>query len=180
MSAGEADIAVIEPAGAVNARAAVALEREVLQHFEKGKRSFVVDFAKVDLFTSAGIRVLVMLRQRLPAVGGQLVLAAMSPHVRMVFDVAGLTSQFAIVDTRAEAVVRAGVLPAPPRAVPEEEAAPTPDPAPVQSQSQAGGLRAALEAAGVRMPPAAPGRPGGPSPLTTALREALTGRRGTE
>jgi anti-anti-sigma factor len=95
---------IVEPSGAINARAATSFEREVLGHLESGARIFVIDFAEVELFTSAGIRVLVMLSQRLTARQGRLVLCGMSQHVQIVFDIVGLKSEFQIVGNRAEAL----------------------------------------------------------------------------
>ncbi len=103
------EVVIVEPAGAITSRAAGAFERDLLAHLNAGSRWFIVDFAQVELITSAAIRVLLMLDQRLPAVGGRLVLCAMSTHVEMVFEVAGLKPQFRIASSREDALAQVAV-----------------------------------------------------------------------
>ena len=63
----------------------------------------IVDFAAVELLTSAGIRVLVTITRRLTAIGGVLALCALNASVQRVLDVSGLSGQFKTAATRAEA-----------------------------------------------------------------------------
>jgi stage II sporulation protein AA (anti-sigma F factor antagonist) len=95
--------ATITPSGLIDTRASQEFEQHVVGLFNDGVRSVIVDLSKVDLITSAGIRVLVMMGQRLQRSGGGLVLCALSETVRGVFDVAGLLNQFPIAATRDEA-----------------------------------------------------------------------------
>jgi anti-anti-sigma factor len=96
-------VAVIEPAGVIDTRASIAFEKQVVELLAAGKRLFAIDFSKVDLITSAGIRVLVMLAQRLQG-NGAMVLFALGEQVRTVFDVAGLMRQFRVAASRQEAL----------------------------------------------------------------------------
>lgn len=102
-SAREGLVATVAPAGLIDTRASQEFERHVVGLFNEGARAVIVDLSKVDLITSAGIRVLVMMAQRLQRSGGGLVLCALSDTVRSVFDIAGLLSQFRITGTRDEA-----------------------------------------------------------------------------
>jgi stage II sporulation protein AA (anti-sigma F factor antagonist) len=95
--------ATIAPSGLIDTRAAQEFERHVVGLFSEGVRLVTVDLSKVDLITSAGIRVLVMMAQRLHRTGGGLVLCALSDTVRGVFDIAGLLAQFTIAATREDA-----------------------------------------------------------------------------
>jgi stage II sporulation protein AA (anti-sigma F factor antagonist) len=95
--------ATISPSGLIDTRASQEFERHVVGLFNEGVRLVTVDLSKVDLITSAGIRVLVMMAQRLQRTGGGLVLCALSAQVRGVFDIAGLLGQFRIAATRDEA-----------------------------------------------------------------------------
>ena len=95
--------ATVSPSGLIDTRASQEFERHVVGLFNEGARFVIVDLSKVDLITSAGIRVLVMMAQRLYRTGGGLVLCALSATVRGVFDVAGLLTQFRIAATREEA-----------------------------------------------------------------------------
>jgi anti-anti-sigma factor len=99
-------VAIVEPRGAITTKASVEFERDLLKRLADGSRLFVIDFSSVELITSAAIRVLLMLGQRLPPIGGSLVLCAMSAEVQTVFDVAGLKPQFRMASTRDDAVAQ--------------------------------------------------------------------------
>jgi anti-anti-sigma factor len=100
----DGDLVTAILAGAIDMRAAGDFEKAVLKAIEEGGRRVVIDFARVDLLTSAGIRVLVTLTRRLQGSGGAVVLCSLGPAVQRVFDISGLTKQFRIAATRAEAV----------------------------------------------------------------------------
>ncbi len=95
-------VAVVTPSGVIDTRGSVAFERALMEVLEGATRRIVIDLQKVDLITSAGIRVLVMTGKRLH--DGRLVLCGLSPQVKSVFDIAGLTSYFGITATVAEAL----------------------------------------------------------------------------
>lgn len=96
--------ATIAVVGTIDTRASSDFESEMLKAVQAGAKQVIVDFAKLDLVTSAGIRVLVMMAKRLKGSGGGLVLCSLSADVRRVFDISGLTSQFRIAATRADAM----------------------------------------------------------------------------
>jgi anti-sigma B factor antagonist len=109
---------VLEPTGAASARVWLDLERQALDRIAANARQFVVDLGQVQMINSAGLRLLMMLRQRLEATGGSLVLCELCESVRSVFDIAGLTPQFRIAPSRAEALgqlEKQPALPAAPR-----------------------------------------------------------------
>ena len=109
------DVVVITAVGMIDTRGSMRLEREINTHFEQSIRRFVVDLAGVELITSAGIRVLVMLVKRLAGAGG-LVLTGMNENVRAVFDIAGLLNQFTICAMPDEGVARLRAVAAAPAA----------------------------------------------------------------
>jgi anti-anti-sigma factor len=97
-------VAVVHPAAQVDGRAAFQFEQDILELLQDGTKFVVVDFAAVTLFASAGIRVLILMLHKLDARDGALVLCGLNQYVRNVLDVSGLTSQFTIVGTIAEAI----------------------------------------------------------------------------
>lgn len=99
------DVAVLEAAGMIDTRGSLQFEREISTHFDQGIRRFVIDLKRVELITSAGIRVLVMLAKRV-ANGGGLVLCGLNEHVTSVFEVAGLLQHFATTATAGEGIAR--------------------------------------------------------------------------
>lgn len=99
-------VAIIELDGLIDTRASQQFEKEAATLLDSNATGVVVDFAKVPLITSAGIRVLFMMGQRLERSGGGLVLCCLSERVRGVFEVARLLPQFQVTATRQEAVVQ--------------------------------------------------------------------------
>jgi len=102
------DLVTAVVSGAIDMRAASDFEKALVTSIEEGGRRVIVDFERVDLLTSAGIRVLVTLTRRLQGAGGALVLCALGPAVRRVFEISGLTTQFRIAASRADALAALG------------------------------------------------------------------------
>ncbi len=65
-------IAVVVPSGIIDARGALTFEADLLKVLEANTRRIVIDLQKVDLITSAGIRVLVKTVKHLGADGALL------------------------------------------------------------------------------------------------------------
>ena len=97
-------VAVVHPGAQVDGRSAFQFEQDILELLQDGTRFIVVDFSAVTLFASAGIRVLILMLHKLDARDGALVLCGLTQYVRNVLDVSGLTGQFTIVGTIADAV----------------------------------------------------------------------------
>lgn len=100
---------VVVLASTIDGRGAIEFDRKMAQQLESGTRLFAVDFSSVRLITSAGLRVLLMLRKRAGAEGG-LVLCGLSERIGTLFDIAGLTSQFQMTATRDEALAHLASL----------------------------------------------------------------------
>ena len=100
------DVAIIQPLGSVDTRGSFDFERKVKERLTGKSRLFAVDFEKVELLTSAGIRVLVMLAKRLEGVDGRLVLYSLNDLVQTVFDISGLTQHFVIEPSKETALAR--------------------------------------------------------------------------
>jgi anti-anti-sigma factor len=97
-------VTIVTPTGVIDTRTAQVFEATMVQAFGGGARLFAVDFGRVDLITSAGIRVLVMMAHRLRRGVGGLVLFGLSDRVRMVFEIGGLIQQFQFVGTEPQAI----------------------------------------------------------------------------
>jgi stage II sporulation protein AA (anti-sigma F factor antagonist) len=97
-------IIAIEPAGSIDARASREFEREALARLAAGTRHVIVDLSKVESMTSYGIRVLLLLSQRLQAVDGALVLCALNEQTQSEFEVSRLAQGFQFVPTQADAL----------------------------------------------------------------------------
>ena len=67
-------------------------EKVMSQLIAEGKTRFVVDFAKLDYISSAGLRVLLTTAKQLKPKGGAALFANVPGHVREVFAVTGFDS----------------------------------------------------------------------------------------
>jgi anti-sigma B factor antagonist len=97
-------IAIVEINGRIDNRTSIEFERVATDLLGDDVRAVVVDFTKVDMMTSAGIRVLFKMRKHLDSTGRLLALCALHDRVRRVLDIAGLLPQFSITVSRQEAL----------------------------------------------------------------------------
>jgi anti-anti-sigma factor len=97
------DITVVRVSATVDGLAALEFERTALAELDAGLRLFVIDLEKASIITSAGLRVLLILRKRLHAEGG-LVLCGVTARIRTLLDISGLSRHFAAVGSRDDAI----------------------------------------------------------------------------
>ena len=99
---------VVAPSGRVDSTTSSRLERHLFMLLADGERRMVVDFARVEYISSAGLRVMLVLARRMKDAHGGLALCAMAAPVRHVFELAGFMPLFAVDATREAAVQRVG------------------------------------------------------------------------
>lgn len=104
-------VLVVAPTGRVDTTTSDDLERRLLRHVEAGERRLVIDMVGIEYISSAGLRVLLLLAKKLRAAEGELVLCALGPAVRQVFELAGFLPIFRLEASREQALRRL----APPR-----------------------------------------------------------------
>lgn len=100
-------VAVMAPGGRIDSSTAKDFETAVLGRIAGGDTHIVFDFAELDYISSAGLRVVLLAGKRLKAAGGALVLCALKPAIREVFEISGFISLFEVRDNRTEAVAAA-------------------------------------------------------------------------
>lgn len=96
----EGKVLVVALAGQLDTRASPQLEKALDEALGAGRAEILVDCARLDFVTSAGLRVLLMTGKRLSSAGGRLALSSLNPSVREVFDISGFASLFPIHPTR--------------------------------------------------------------------------------
>jgi anti-anti-sigma factor len=104
----EGGAVVVAPTGRVDSTTSNRLERHLSILLASGERHIVVDFARVEYISSAGLRVMLVLARRLKDARGALALCAMGAPVRHVFELAGFMPLFAVDGSREAAVRRVG------------------------------------------------------------------------
>ena len=105
------DVLVMAPRGRVDSTTSGDLEQRLLDLLGSGERRIVLDLAGIEYISSAGLRVLLVVAKRLKTAQGDLVLCALTPAVRQVFELAGFLSIFQLENSREAALARL----APPR-----------------------------------------------------------------
>jgi anti-anti-sigma factor len=98
-------ISILRVTGYLDTRASSDFERKMLELLQGGARLIAIDFTKLDMITSAGIRVLMMVMKRL---GGtdRIALWGLNDQVKVVFSIAGLADVFQVLDTQQAAIER--------------------------------------------------------------------------
>lgn len=85
--------------GRLDANTAGSLEQALVPLIKSGEKEFVLDMDKLEYISSAGLRVLLMCMKMLRKQDGKMVLAGMKEFIKEVFDIAGFTPIFEIVDS---------------------------------------------------------------------------------
>ena len=98
------DRKIVHLAGRLDATTSPALEGKISKILEQKKQTLLVDFAKVDYLSSAGMRVLLAATKKMKAQGGKLAFYAMSDEVMEIIKMAGFERILAIYPTEAEAL----------------------------------------------------------------------------
>lgn len=88
----------------LDATTAKIVEDRILGLIEAGDHRLVLDLARLEYVSSAGLRVFLLAAKRLKAANGRLALSGLNDHVRQVFDIAGFSSILSIYPSRDEAV----------------------------------------------------------------------------
>ena len=99
-------VLVVAPVGRIDSNTSDALEKAVLGRLAGGEKRLVIDLQGVEYISSAGLRVLILVANKLRPLGGQLVLCSLGKSVREVFELAGLTALFTIEASRELALAR--------------------------------------------------------------------------
>jgi anti-anti-sigma factor len=109
-------VAIVRIIGYLDTRASSDFERKMLELLQGGAQAYAVDFTKLEMITSAGIRVMMMVAKRL---GGtdRLAFWGLNEQVKVVFSIAGLGGVFQTYPTERDALDRLQV--ASPAAAPE-------------------------------------------------------------
>jgi len=97
-------VAVMAPKGRIDSVTAKEFETATLAQIDGGAMKMVFDFGELDYISSAGLRVVLLAGKRLRTAGGSLVLCALQPAIRDVFEISGFLGLFDVRDTREEAV----------------------------------------------------------------------------
>jgi anti-anti-sigma factor len=98
------DVSVLSIAGRLDAVTSPDLERALDGLVSGGCTKLVVNFERLDMIVSAGLRVFLAFAKKCRKSGGRIALCGMQPVVLEVFKISGFTEILAIFPTREEAL----------------------------------------------------------------------------
>lgn len=101
-------ITVVALKGRLDAGTSKGVEDALLKLIDEGAHRMTVDMAQLDYISSVGLRVLILAAKRVKPLAGTIVVCALQPTIKQVFEVAGFTSIFKVYATRDEAVTALG------------------------------------------------------------------------
>ena len=90
---------VLQVTGRLDNNTISVLEKALMRAMATGAKSVVLDMSQVGYVSSTGLRVLLAARREARERKGNIVLCALTPQVRDVFDMVGFTSLFDIRDS---------------------------------------------------------------------------------
>jgi len=100
----EGNLVVLSVEGRIDPTTVGAVEQRLLKSMADGDKRLVLDLAKMEYISSAGLRVLLMTAKKLKGAGGSIVLCTVPRQVKEVLDISGFSSIFTITATIEEAL----------------------------------------------------------------------------
>lgn len=90
-------VTILKAVGRVDSATSSAFETRLVEAVVgRGKASVVVDMTALTYISSAGLRALLVAAKKAKPAGSRVVLAAMAPTIREVFDMSGFSTLFEI------------------------------------------------------------------------------------
>ena len=99
----DAGVMILTLDGKLDTATSPGVEKEIGENFSRSLR-WLVDMAKVDYVSSAGLRVLLQLAKKLQAADGKLAISSLNGDVLEVFEISGFSLSFDIYDRNEEAL----------------------------------------------------------------------------
>ncbi len=98
---------LIAPSGRLDSNTAVDFEKQLLARLDSAP-SLVLDLGDLEYVSSAGLRVILMAAKKIRQGQGRMLLCALRPHIREVFEISGFMAIFEVHPDRAAALAAFG------------------------------------------------------------------------
>ena len=95
---------IIQLDGTLDSFTSKNFEELLLEGITQANTKIILDAAHLEYVSSAGLRIFYVAAQRLRERGGKMVFCALTPHVRRVFEIVDMASEFQLFTTRADAM----------------------------------------------------------------------------
>ncbi|MGL4410423.1 MAG: STAS domain-containing protein [Zoogloea sp.] len=97
-------IQVLSLNGRLDSATSSQLEKSIQGIFQAPGTRLLMDFAKLDYISSAGLRVVLMAAKRAKNEQGRLILCSLQAHVKQVFEISGFLKILEVSDSRDTAI----------------------------------------------------------------------------
>ena len=94
------DVLVLLPVNRLDSTNAHLFESMLMDHISKGELRMIIDFGRLNFISSSGLRVLLIVANKLSATQGKLVLCDMQEHIQEVFMISGFDQLIPIQESR--------------------------------------------------------------------------------
>ena len=101
------DAVILSPTGRINHSSSEAFAAALRPHMDRCKTGgdrLVLDLARLEYISSAGLRVLMLARKQAQTQGGTLVVAGLGPMLREIFEISRFSAVFDVYATVREAL----------------------------------------------------------------------------
>ncbi|HTH96038.1 MAG TPA: STAS domain-containing protein [Stellaceae bacterium] len=102
------DVTIVRPVGRINSGNAAEFELALNHQLDAGGRKLVLDLSHVDMISSAGLRVVLVIGKQLKTKSGKLVLAGLKQSVHEVFQISGFLTLFPVFPNTTQAALSFG------------------------------------------------------------------------
>jgi len=98
------NVNIVSLGGRLDAYSANELEKKLVSLIDAAQVLLVVNLEKLQYISSSGLRVLLAALKKVRKQQGDIRLACLQPYIKEVFDIAGFTSLFNMLDTEEAAI----------------------------------------------------------------------------
>lgn len=95
----ENGIANVKVEGRLDATSSVEAQKDFENILDTEACCLLIDLSRLEYISSAGLRVLLVVAKKMQQKGGKIVLSALTPNVKEVFEISGFSSIFKIFDS---------------------------------------------------------------------------------
>jgi len=88
------DIVILKLGGRLDSGTSNEFQERLLALIDGGEKRLVIDLARIDYVSSAGLRAFLVGAKRLKGAGGKIALCSLKSNIKEVFDLSGFSSLF--------------------------------------------------------------------------------------
>ena len=95
----EDGLAIVKVEGRLDASSSTEAQKDLEHILDAESTRLLINLSGLEYISSAGLRVLLVVAKKMQQKGGKIVLAALTPNVKEVFEISGFSAIFKIFDS---------------------------------------------------------------------------------